>query len=204
MLGHPSRGLRVVTCHLGAGASLCAVADGRSVDTTMGFTPLEGLIMATRSGTVDPGLVLWLQQNAGVGLDDVADALEYRSGLLALAGTADMRQVLAAAGDGDAGAGLALDVYVHRLRAGVAAMAAAMGGIDALAFTGGVGENAPALRARAAEGLAFLGIELDEGRNMSARPDAEIGAEDAAVRTLVVAAREDLEIAREVRHIFGS
>jgi acetate kinase len=160
--------------------------------------------MATRSGTVDPGLVLWLQQNAGLGLDDVADALEYRSGLLALAGTADMRQVLAAAGDGDAGAGLALEVYVHRLRAGVASMAAAMGGMDALAFTGGVGENAPAVRARAAEGLAFFGIELDRGRNMSARPDAEIGAEDAAVRTLVVAAREDLEIAREVRHIFGS
>jgi acetate kinase len=204
MLGRPSRGLRVVTCHLGAGASLCAVADGRSVDTTMGFTPLEGLIMATRSGTVDPGLVLWLQQNAGVGLDDVADALEHRSGLLALAGTADMRQVLAAAGDGDAAAGLALEVYVHRLRAGVASMAAAMGGIDALAFTGGVGENAPAVRARAAEGLAFLGIELDGRFNMSARPDAEIGAEDAAVRTLVVAAREDLEIAREVRQIFGS
>jgi acetate kinase len=204
MLGRPPLGLRVVTCHLGAGASLCAVADGRSVDTTMGFTPLEGLIMATRSGTVDPGLVLWLQQNAGLGLDDVADALEYRSGLLALAGTADMRQVLAAAGDGDAGAGLALEVYVHRLRAGVASMAAAMGGMDALVFTGGVGENAPAVRARAAEGLAFLGIELDRGRNMSARPDAEIGAEDAAVRTLVVAAREDLEIAREVRHILGS
>jgi acetate kinase len=204
MLGRSPLGLRVVTCHLGAGASLCAVADGRSVDTTMGFTPLEGLIMATRSGTVDPGLVLWLQQNAGLDPGEVADALEHRSGLQALAGTADMRQVLAAAGDGDAGAGLALDVYVHRLRGGVAAMAAAMGGIDALAFTGGVGENAPAVRARAAEGLAFLGIELDGGRNMSARRDAEIGAEDAAVRTLVVAAREDLEIAREVRHIFGS
>jgi acetate kinase len=204
MLGRPQDGLRVVTCHLGAGASLCAVLDGRSVDTTMGFTPLEGLVMATRSGTVDPGLVLWLLQHAGLAHEELADALERRSGLLALAGTSDMREVLAAAGDHDADAVIALEVYVQRLRAGVASMAAAMGGLNALVFTGGVGENAPALRELAAEGLAFLGVELDAGRNGTARPDAEIGTQGAAVRTLVITAREDLEIAREVRQVLGS
>src|SRR5438270_11656026 len=140
LIGQPVAELRVVSCHLGAGASLAAVRGGRSVDTPMGFTPLEGLVMATRSGTVDPGLVLWLQEHAGLAAAQVSDALEHRSGLLALAGTADMREVVAGAGRGEPDAGLALEVYVHRLRAGVAAMAAAAGGLDALVFTGGVGE----------------------------------------------------------------
>ena len=204
MLGRPQDGLRVVTCHLGAGASLCAVRDGRSVDTTMGFTPLEGLVMATRSGTVDPGLVLWLQQTAELGADDVADALEHRSGLQALAGTADMRQVVAAATTGDRGAGLALEVYVHRLRAGVASMAAAMGGMDALAFTGGVGEHAPTVRMLAAEGLGFLGVKVDAVANEASRDrDRDLSAAGARTRTLVLKAREDLEIAREVRRVLG-
>src|SRR6266545_6725366 len=142
MLGRPLDRLRAVTCHLGAGASLAAVRFGASVDTTMGFTPLEGLVMATRSGTVDPGLVLWLERHAGIPSDELELALEHRSGLLALAGSADMREVLAAIGAGDTTARLALDVYVHRVRAGIASMAAAMGGVDAVVFTGGVGENA--------------------------------------------------------------
>lgn len=204
LLGRSPDALRVVTCHLGAGASLAAVVHGRSVDTTMGFTPLEGLVMATRSGSVDPGLVLWLQEHAGMPAAELAATLEHRSGLLGLAGTADMREILTAAEAGDPGAGLALDVYVHRLRAAIAAMAASMNGMDALVFTGGVGENAPALRKRAAEGLAFLGIELDRERNSTARPDMEIGAAGAPVRTLVIAAREDLQIAREVRQVLGA
>jgi acetate kinase len=171
---------RVVTCHLGAGASLCAVLDGRSIDTTMGFTPLEGLVMATRSGSVDPGLLLWLQQNRGVSADAMADALEHDSGLLGLAGTADMRELLARDDDD---ARLALDVYVHRLRAGIGAMAAALGGLDALVFTGGVGENAARVRELACNGLAHLGV----------------GPPDNRVRVLVVHAREDVEIARQVR-----
>lgn len=193
--------LRVVTCHLGAGASLAAVMNGRSVDTTMGFTPLEGLVMATRSGSVDPGLVLWLQEHAGIPQGELAAALEHRSGLLALAGTADMRAILASVEVGEPRACLALDVYVHRLRAGIAAMAASMSGMDALVFTGGVGENAPAVRHRAAEGLGYLGVKVDAGRNASARGDLEIG--DSPVRTFVIAAREDLEIAREVREVLG-
>jgi acetate kinase len=191
---------RLVTCHLGAGASLCAVRDGRSVDTTMGFTPLEGLVMATRSGTVDPGLVLWLLERAGMSARELQRALEHESGMLALAGTADMREVLAR---DDADARLALDVYVHRLRGGIAAMAAACGGLDALVFTGGVGERAAPVRAAAAGGLAFLGVAIDADANAVAEPDAEITAPGARVRTLVLAAREDLEIAHGTRAALG-
>jgi acetate kinase len=192
---------RIVTCHLGAGASLAAVLDGRSVDTTMGFTPLEGLVMATRSGDVDAGLVLWLEERQGMSPRTMSEALEHESGLAGLAGTADMREVLTRAETGDDGARLAIDVYIHRLRAGIAAMAAALGGLDALVFTGGVGERAPTVREQAADGLGFLGIALDDGANADGETDREIGASGAAARTLVIAAREDLEIARQVRSV---
>ena len=190
---------RVVTAHLGAGASLAAVLDGRSVDTTMGFTPLEGLVMATRSGSVDPGLLLWLLERERLGVAEMSAALEHEGGLLALAGTADMREVLARADGGDDEARVALGVYLHRLRAGVAAMAAALGGLDALVFTGGVGERSAPVRAAAADGLGFLGVDLDGARNGAADGDADVSARGATVRTLVVPAREDLEIARQVR-----
>jgi acetate kinase len=144
-------GSRTVTCHLGAGASLAAVRDGVSVDTTMGFTPLEGLVMATRSGSVDPGLVLWLADHAGTPVAELAAALEHRSGLLGLAGTADMREVVAGAAAGLPDARLGLDVYTHRLRAGIAAMAAALGGLDVLVHGQG-GENSPVVRSEAAAG----------------------------------------------------
>lgn len=189
---------RIVTCHLGAGASLAAVVDGRCVDTTMGFTPLDGLVMATRSGAVDPGLVLWLLTHAGITVSAVADALERRSGLVALAGTPDMRMVVARAEAGDADAVLALDVYVHRLRGGIAAMVAAAGGIDALVFSGGVGEHAPEVRERAAAGLAFLDVSVDPIRNGAAEPEQEITGH-GRVRLFVLEAREDLEMARQVR-----
>jgi acetate kinase len=204
LLGTPIEELRIVTCHLGAGASLAAVREGRSVDTTMGFTPLEGLVMATRSGTVDPGALIWLLQHGSVTVDELAETLEHRSGLLALAGTAGMGDVLEAAGRGDAAAVLAVDVYVHRLRAGVASMASALGGLDAVAFTGGVGENAPAVRARVANDLGWLGMAVDADRNSTARSDADISASAAGVRTVVVSAREDLQIAREVRGLLGA
>ena len=164
-------GLRVVTCHLGAGASLAAVHGGRSVDTTMGFTPLDGLVMATRSGSVDPGLVLWLEEHAGMPPRELAATLENRSGLTGLAGTGDMREVLSRAAAGDARAVLGRDVYLHRLRASIAAMAAAMDGLDVLVFTGGVGENSPEVRSRAAAGLGFLGVAVDESRNTLDKAD---------------------------------
>ena len=195
--------LRIVTCHLGAGASLAAVQHGTSVDTTMGFTPLEGLVMATRSGSVDPGLVLWLEEHVGMPPSELAATLEHRSGLLGLSGTADMEEVLAAEQQGAADAGLAVAVYLHRLRAGIAAMAAAMDGLDLLVFTGGVGEHSAAIRARAAAGLSFLGVALDRAANDVAAPDAEIGQTAAAVRTFLVEAREDLEIAREVERLLA-
>ncbi len=192
---------RLVSCHLGAGASLAAIAGGRSVDTTMGFTPLDGLVMATRSGAVDPGLVLWLEQHAGTPPAELAATLEYRSGLYGLAGTADMRQILDRAGAGDPQALLAREVYLHRLRAGVAAMAAAMGGIDLLAFTGGVGENSAEIRGRAMGGLGFLGIAADQHRNTAEAGDRLISPDRAAVQAFVIAAREDKQIAAEVRGI---
>ncbi len=205
MLGRPQAGLRVVTCHLGAGASLAAVLDGRSVDTTMGFTPLEGLVMATRSGTVDPGLVLWLEEHEHLSPHEVATALETRSGLTALAGTGDMREVQAAADRGDPDARLAIDVYTHRLAGAAAAMCAATGGIDVLAFTGGVGENSAVVRRRAAERLAFLGVAIDlDAVAQRDHADRDITAAGAAVRTLVITAREDLQIARETRQLLGA
>jgi acetate kinase len=190
---------RIVSCHLGAGASLCAIAAGRSVDTTMGFTPLDGLVMATRSGSVDPGMLLWLLEHERLTESELARSLEHESGLAGIAGTGDMREVLRRAGECDEVAQLALDVYTHRLRSLIAAMAAAMAGIDVLAFTGGVGERSAEVRSLAADGLGFLGVELDAVRNADAASDAEIGATAAPTRTLVLTAREDLEMARQAR-----
>ena len=204
LLGAADPPPRVVSCHLGAGASLCAIAAGRSVDTTMGFTPLEGLVMATRSGSVDPGLLLWLLGREAVTEDEMASALEHESGLVALAGDADMRVVLERAAREDADAAAAIDVYLHRLRAGIAAMAAALGGLDALVFTGGVGEHAPAIRARAAAGVAFMGVDVDAAANDRATGDADISTPGASVRTLVLRAREDLEMARQARHVLSA
>ena len=196
-------GLRIVTCHLGAGASLAAVLDGRSLDTTMGFTPLEGLVMATRSGSVDPGLVLWLEEHVGTPPSELAATLEHRSGLLGLAGTADMREIVERSRRGEPEAELAFGVYQHRLRAGIAAMAAALDGLDVLVFTGGVGERAPHVRACAADGLGFLGVRLDAARNDAADGDCEIGARDAGVRAIVIESREDLEIAGQTRRVLA-
>jgi acetate kinase len=204
LTGQAAAGLRVVTCHLGAGASLAAVLDGRSADTTMGFTPLEGLVMATRSGTVDPGLVLWLEEHEKLAPREIAEALETRSGLLALAGTSDMREVTAAAKRGEPDAELALGVYIHRLAAGVAAMAAAIGGIDVLAFTGGVGERSAMVRQRAVRRLAFLGVAIDAARSEAGDgDDRDISAAGSRVRTVVITAREDLQIAQETRSLLS-
>jgi acetate kinase len=205
LLDRPPEALRLVTAHLGAGASLAAIRDGRSVDTTMGFTPLEGLVMATRSGSVDPGLVLWLQQEGGLPVGEIAAGLEHEAGLLGLAGSADMRGVLKAAEAGDRDALLARDVYVHRLRAEIAAMVASLGGVDALVFTGGVGENAPTIRELAVEGLAFLGVSIDSDRNDArGAGDRFVSESGGAAGVLVVESREDLEIARQARAVVAA
>jgi len=205
LLGLSAPRLRVVTCHLGAGASLAAVSNGRSVDTTMGFTPLEGLVMATRAGSVDPGLLVWLLRDARLSVAELGDGLERSSGLAGLAGlpggSGDMRDVQAAADRGDRDARLAIGVYLHRLCREIAAMAAAMNGLDALAFTGGTGEHDPDVRAAVATGLAFLGVAIDEDSNNAAQGDADISASGSAVRTVVITAREDIEIARQARAV---
>jgi acetate kinase len=203
VLGRPLETLRIVTCHLGAGASLAAVAAGRSVDTTMGFTPLDGLVMATRSGSLDPGLLLWLEEHVGTPPSELADTLQHRSGLLGLSGTSDMRELIRRVDSGDGRAQLGLDVYLHRLRAGIASMAAAMGGIDALAFTGGVGENSSRVRELAVHGLAFLGMQLDEAANLGCEGDGVISTGSSAVAVLAIAAREDLQISKQTREVLG-
>jgi acetate kinase len=205
LLGRPLSELRLVTAHLGAGASLAAVQNGRSVETTMGFTPLEGLVMATRSGSVDPGLLLWVQRHGELGAEEMERALDGEAGLLALSGrSGDMREVLTGIDAGDERCRLAFEVYLHRLAAGIAAMAAAMGGLDALVFTGGVGENAPRVREAAAAATAFLGVELDPGGNADPTGDAILSRPGAAVATLRVRAREDIEIARQVRETLAA
>jgi acetate kinase len=205
LVDRPLSELRTVTCHLGAGTSLCAVHGGHSVDTTMGFTPNEGLVMATRSGSVDASGVLWVAKQEGTDVGAVNADLSRRSGLLGLSGTSgEMRAVLEAADGGDPQARTALEVYLHRLRGAIAAMATAMEGLDVLLFTGGVGENAAAIRERCCQGLGFLGIELDPEHNRSAEPDARVGAEGSQVEVLVVKAREDIAIFREVEQVLAA
>lgn len=201
ILGRPIEDLRMVTCHLGAGASLAAILGGRSVDTTMGFTPLEGLVMATRSGSVDPGLVLWLEEHEHLAPHDIATALERRSGLFALAGTGDMRTIEASAEQGDEHALFAIDVFLHSLVAGIAAMTAATGGLDALIFTGGVGENSAYVRRLAAHRLGYLGVEIDAEKNQSIVDDGDVSTPESSVRILVVKSREDLQIAADARSV---
>jgi acetate kinase len=194
--------LRVVSAHLGAGASLAAIEAGRPVDTTTGFTPLDGLVMATRSGSVDPGAVTFLLRHGGMTASQLDEALEHRSGLLALAGTANLEEVIERVHHGDGAAGLAWGVYLHRLRGGVAAMAAAMGGIDLLVFTGGAGEASPVLREAACAGLGFLGLEVDDKRNAEGTGDRLITpARLPAIA--VVGACEDLEMAHQARKILA-
>lgn len=202
LIGADLPDLRIVSCHLGAGASLAAVQDGVCVDTTMGFTPLAGLVMATRSGDVDPGLLLWLLRHGRVSVDELEQTLETGSGLRGLSGTSgDLRDVLAGRTSGDADSTLAFDVFVHRLAREIAAMTAALAGLDVLVMTGGIGEHVPLVRAAVAERLTHLGVHIDPAVNESTSVDADISSTAATVRTVVVTAREDVEIGDQVRRL---
>jgi acetate kinase len=204
ILGRNIHSLRLLVCHLGSGASLAAVRHGRSVDTTMGFTPLDGLAMATRSGSVDPGLLLHLLRSGGTSPDELHDVLNRGSGLAGLSGTGgDMRDVLAAREQGDQRAQLAFDVYVHRLRRCIGAMLPSLGGLDAIAFTGGVGERSSAVRQQALEPFAFIGVQLDDGANASSPVEGDIATSHSRVRVLVVPAREEWAIARNAAEVVG-
>src|SRR5205085_10436784 len=185
--------LKLVTCHLGTGRSLAAIQHGHSIDTTMGFTPLEGLMMGTRSGTVDPGILTYLLRQGRLQPNEIDDVLNQRSGLLGISGVSgDMREIMASMKQGHSRARLAFDIYVHRLQAGIGAMVAVLGGIDALVFTAGVGENSPEVRWSACSKLGFIGLKLNEKRNARPSPDEDIAASDSPVRVLVIRAQEDL------------
>jgi acetate kinase len=197
-LGLPPEGFRVVTCHLGNGCSATATRGGKAVATTMGFTPLEGLTMGSRAGSVDPGILLHAMERMGLSAEELDEVLQRRSGLLGVSGvSSDFRAVQAAAKSGNRRAALALAIYAHSVRAAIGALAVALGGVDALVFTAGVGENAVDLRQEVCEDLAFMGLRLDPVRNRTLQPDSDLAAEDSRGRILILRAREDLHIARE-------
>jgi acetate kinase len=198
LLGRDLRSLKLVTCHLGNGCSLAAIQNGHSVDTTMGFTPLEGLMMGTRSGSVDPGILTYLMrqdQFTGQQLDELLNA---KSGLLGISGiSSDMRQIVTAMKDNHPRAKLAFDIFVHRLRASIGAMVAVLGGVDALVFTAGIGENSAEVRAAACANFGYLGLKLDQERNAQSPPEQDIAEHDSNVRIFIVRAQEDWAIAKE-------
>ena len=190
--------LRLITCHLGNGCSLAAIRGGWSVDTTMGFTPLDGLMMGSRSGAIDPGIIIHLLRRSDLTAEKLDNILNRNSGLKGISGVSgDMRQIGEAITQGNKRAQLALDIYIHRLRAGIGAMLASLGGLDALIFTAGVGENSAVVRAAACEAFGFLGLKLDGEKNQHSPVDEDIAAVDSAARVLVIHTQEDWEIARE-------
>lgn len=197
-------GLRTVTCHLGNGCSLAAVRSGKSIDTTMGFTPLDGLMMGSRSGSVDPGILIYLMRHGNCSADELDRILNEQSGLKGISGvSSDMREIIAAMDEGNQRARLAFDIYIHRLCREIGGMAASLGGIDGLVFTGGVGENAAQVRQRTCDQLAFLGIQLDKDLNANAKTDADLTAPDAHTRVLLIRAEEEWQIARECSFYLG-
>ena len=198
LLHRDLKSLRLVTCHLGNGCSLAATREGLSIDTTMGFTPLEGLMMGTRSGSVDPGILTYLMRQGQLKGQEIDAVLNQKSGLLGISGlSGDMREILAAMKEGHSRAKLAFDIYVHRLQAGIGAMVTVLGGIDALVFTAGVGENSPEVRAATCNQLEFLGLKLDRAANAQPFPGEDVATADSQVRILVIRAQEDWAIARE-------
>ena len=198
LLGKDLQSLKLVCCHLGNGCSLAAIRDGHSVDTSMGFTPLEGLMMGTRSGSVDPGILTYLMRQGPLTGQQLDDLLNTKSGLLGISGiSGDMRQIVAAMKDGHARAKLAFEIFVHRLQAGIGAMIAVLGGVHALVFTAGIGENSPEVRAAACANFEFLNLKLHPAKNSQSPADQEISASDSAVRVLIIRAQEDWAIARD-------
>jgi acetate kinase len=202
LLGRPPAGLRLVVCHLGGGSSVTAVRDGRSVDTTMGFSPLEGVPMTTRAGSIDPGALLYVLATRKLRRETLDHELNFESGLKGLAGgSGSMLELQQRIEDGDEAAVLALDVFTHRVAGAVAAMAASAGGLDALIFTAGIGEGSALVRERVCRRLSFLGVELDARRNDEADPDSDVADDDSPARVLVIAAREEIVAARAARAV---
>ena len=197
--------LKLITCHLGNGCSLAAISGGQSIDTTMGFTPLDGLMMGTRSGSVDPGILTYLMREEDLNGKVLDEVLNSRSGLLGISGiSADMREITAAMQSGNPRAQLAFDMFVHRLRAGIGSMLASLGGAEAIVFTGGIGENSSEVRGAACSHFTFLGLALDSAKNAANPSDQDIATAESKVRVLVVRAQEDWAIARECWKLLAS
>ncbi|GMK46172.1 MULTISPECIES: acetate/propionate family kinase [Paenibacillus] len=198
-LGKPLESLKMISCHIGNGASATAILDGKSFDTSMGMTPLEGLMMGTRSGDLDPAIVPYVMNKEELTLSEVNSMLNKHSGMLAISGiSSDMREIVEAMGEGDANAKLAFDMYTYRVRKYIGAYAAAMNGVDVILFTAGVGENSNVLRKAVCEGISFLGVELDEERNnIRSKEVREISTDASRVKVLVVPTNEELLIARD-------
>ncbi len=202
VMGKDIKDLKIVTCHLGNGASLCAVKNGVSIDTTMGFTPLDGIVMGTRSGSIDPAIVLYLINELKYSTEDVNTLLNKKSGVLGISGvSSDFRDIEDAAAKGDERAILALDIYHYRIRTQIGAYAAAMGGVDAIVFTAGVGENGPETREACLEGLEFLGVKVDKEKNNVRGKVREISTEDSTVKAFVIPTNEELVIARDTKNL---
>jgi acetate kinase len=198
VLGKDAKSLKLVSCHLGNGCSVTGIQGGRSVDTTMGFTPLDGLMMGTRSGSVDPGILTFLMRQGHLDAQKIDYVLNQESGVLGISGlSGDMRDILAAIQQNHERAKLAFDIYIHRLREAIGSMAAVLGGMDALIFSAGVGENSPDVRAAACSRLEFLGIKLDSHKNARPSRDEDISTADSRVRVLIIRAEEDWAIAAE-------
>jgi len=202
LLGRDLNELRLITCHLGNGASLAAIRHGQSIDTTMGFTPLDGLMMGTRSGAIDPSILIYLLREEGYTADKLDTLLNQASGLLGISGiSGDLRQITAAIAEGNDRAQLALDVYIHRLRSLIGSMLASLQGLDALIFTAGVGENSPQIREAACQAFAFLGLKIDTAKNHDRPADQDIATADSTVRVLVINTQEDWMIAKQCWHL---
>lgn len=202
VLGKDVEELRLVNCHLGNGCSLAAIKNGHSIDTTMGFTPLEGLMMGTRSGSIDPSILIYLEREKGYNADKLDQTLNKQSGLKGISGiSSDVRAIREGIQAGNERAKLALDIFIHRLRSAIGSMVATLGGIDVLTFTGGIGEHDPVMRTSTCEAFDFLNLKIDQQKNNASPVDVDISASDSAVRVLVIHTQEDWEIARECWHI---
>jgi acetate kinase len=205
ILGRDLNSLRIINCHLGNGCSVAAIQHGHSVDTSMGFTPVEGLMMGTRTGSIDPGILVYLQREQHATADQLDQVLNKQSGFLGISGVSnDLRQVEKAAAEGNERAKLAINMFIYRLRFFIGAMVASLGGVDVLTFTAGVGEHAPEIRSGACEALGFLNLKIDQEKNAASPVDQDIASADSAVRVLVVHTEEDWQIAKECWHVMKS
>lgn len=206
IMGRPPEELRLITCHMGNGASITAVRGGKSVDTSMGFTPLEGVAMGTRSGDLDPAVVTYLMEKENLGVGEINRILNHESGVLGISGlSSDFRDIERAASEGNERAQLALDLFAYRVKKYIGAYAAVLEGIDGIVFTAGLGENSPAVRSAICSGLGYLQVRIEPRKNQVRGQEADISAADSGVRVLVVPTNEELMISEEtVQVICGS